>query len=574
MNRISSFIPLTIVAIASSFLLSCSEAIELVTQGGEKPLRNAALPPPSSGPRVLLFALDGAGYNELMQALRSEQFSHLQTLLGAEKKDGLFEHGYAVPNAISILPSTTMSAWASVYTGEPPARTGVPGNEWFVREQMRFFAPGAVSVSETEHFFKIFTDGLIGDVLQTPTLYELLGLRSHVSLAPVYRGASLFTTPEPAILWEFFATFLKGVISTKPVDREIFSTIDQESVPKLIDALKEHGVPALQVIYFPGIDLFTHVAEEPLPMQVKYLKSVINKAVGDVLDAYAQLGVLDDTYVLFVSDHGHTPVLNDDRHALGAEGDDEPPALIKQMGFRLRKFVLDPAENELDYQATVAYQGAIAYVYLADRSICPAEGYRCDWRRPPRLQEDVMPVVRAFYEVNKTGNPIPELKGTLDLIFAREPRPPGRDALPFQIFDGKKLVPISAYLARHPRPDLLQLEKRMEWLGAGPYGHRAGDILLLARSGLERPIEERFYFSGPYHSWHGSPETQDSHIPFILARKGEAGEKLQARVQAIVGKSPSQLHVVPLVRALLEERQGEATIAPDKKRENAQKQPK
>lgn len=139
----------------------------------------------------------------------------------------------------------------------------------------------------------------------------------------------------------------------------------------------------------------------------------------------------------------------------------------------------------------------MAYVYLADRSTCPTKGQVCDWQRPPRLAADVMPVVRAFYRVNTTGQPIPQLKGTLDLIFAREPRPPGQLALPFEIFDGKKLVPIPEYLAQHPRPDLLQLDKRMQWLGAGPYGDRAGDIVLLARSGLERPIEERFYFSKP-----------------------------------------------------------------------------
>jgi len=91
----------------------------------------------------------------------------------------------------------------------------------------------------------------------------------------------------------------------------------------------------------------------------------------------------------------------------------------------------------------------------------------------------------------------------------------------------------------------------MRWLSAGPYGHRAGDILLLARSGLERPIEERFYFSHPYRSWHGSPTLQDSHIPFILARQGDTGERLQAIVNAVVRKSPSQLDFVPLVRALI-----------------------
>jgi hypothetical protein len=73
----------------------------------------------------------------------------------------------------------------------------------------------------------------------------------------------------------------------------------------------------------------------------------------------------------------------------------------------------------------------------------------------------------------------------------------------------------------------------------------------LARSGLERPIGERFYFSKPYHSWHGSPSQQDSHIPLILARQGDTGERLQAIVEAAVGKTPSQLDFVPLVRALV-----------------------
>jgi hypothetical protein len=531
-------------------LLSCSAVVTLVTHGGEQRLREEPSLP-ESGARVLLFALDGAGYEQVMQTIRSGRAVHLQALLGREKKAGLFSHGYAVPNAISILPSTTMAAWASVFTGQPPAQTGVPGNEWFVREQMRFFAPAPVSVPDTAQTFAMMTEGLLGQAIQAPTLYEMVGLPSHVSLAPVYRGASLFTALEPTALMDIFGRFIKGTLGDSTGSQEMYAGLDEDSVAKLTAALQTDGVPSLQVVYFPGIDLYTHVAEDPLPMEVSYLESITDKAVGEVLTAYQQLGVLNETYVLFVADHGHTPVLNDDRHALGTDGDDEPPALIEQVGFRLRPFVLNPAETEQDYQATVAYQGAMAYIYLADRSTCPAKGDRCDWQKPPRLQEDVLPVARAFYKVNMTGEPIPALKDTLDLIFVREPRPPGRDALPFQIFDGEKLVPIPQYLARHPRPDLLQLAKRMQWLSAGPYGHRAGDILLLTRTGLERPITERFYFSGPYHSWHGSPTMQDSHIPLILARQGDTGERLRSIVNTVIGSSPSQLDIVPLVQALL-----------------------
>ena len=126
---------------------SCGGVLTLLTQQGEKQLPEVPSPP-QPGPRVLVFAIDGAGYHELMQALHSGKAPHLQTLLGAEQQNGRFAHGYSVPNALSILPSTTVAAWSSIFTGKPPAQTGVPGNEWFVREQRQFFAPAPVSISE------------------------------------------------------------------------------------------------------------------------------------------------------------------------------------------------------------------------------------------------------------------------------------------------------------------------------------------------------------------------------------------------------------------------------------------
>jgi hypothetical protein len=263
-----------------------------------------------------------------------------------------------------------------------------------------------VSIPDTDDFRRTLTEGLVGNALQTPTLYELLEVRSYVSLSHIYRGATLFTTVEPTAFVTLMTEFVAGVVLGASVKQEVYAGIDQESVTKVIAALKEHGVPSLQVIYLPGTDLFTHEAEEPqntqddepLPMQVAYLESVVDKAIGSVLEAYAQLGVLDETFVLFIADHGHTPVLDDDRHALGTEGEDEPPALIEKTGFRMRKFVLNPREAEKDYQATVAYQGAIAYLYLADRSTCPRKGDRCEWQRPPRFGADVMPSSTGFFQ--------------------------------------------------------------------------------------------------------------------------------------------------------------------------------
>src|SRR5690606_20760966 len=127
-----------------------------------------------------------------------------------------------------------------------------------------------------------------------------------------------------------------------------------------------------------------HMAEQPIESQREYVRTVIDPAVGAVLNEYRELGILEQTYVVFVSDHGHTPVVDDDRHALEADGDDEPPAVLENIGFRLRPLSLE-MDDDADFQAAYAYQGAFAYIYLADRSTCPEPGMPCDWSRAPRM---------------------------------------------------------------------------------------------------------------------------------------------------------------------------------------------
>ncbi|HYO69403.1 MAG TPA: alkaline phosphatase family protein [Archangium sp.] len=529
------------------------ESLELAATGGDLVLREP-MRPLIPGPRVLLFALDGVGVHEFRQAVREHASGSIHALLGPERGEHLYEHGFAVPGALSILPSTTVAAWASVYTGQPPARTGVPGNEWFARDEVRFYAPAPVSVQAKQDVLHTFTDGLVGNALKVPTLFELADVRAFVSLAHVYRGADLFTTPEPSAAADLLVDFARGLVGAPDVERETYAELDEESVAHVVETLGRHGAPRLQVVYFPGVDLYTHVVREPLEQQRRYVREVLDPLVGRVLDAYARAGVLDDTHVLFVSDHGHTPVLGDDRHALSAQGDDEPATVLERAGFRLRPLTLEVEPQARDFQAVVAYQGAMAYVYLADRSTCPEPGQRCDWSRPPRWEEDVLPVARAFHRANQTGEGAANMKGALDFIFAREGRHVSEDALPFQVFDGKRLVPPRECLTAHPRPDLLNLAERMEGLGAGPLGHRAGDVLLLTRTGLERPLSERYYFANHYRSWHGSPSAQDSLVTFVVARRGETGAQVRARVEPVVGPQPSLLHVTPLVRELLQSR--------------------
>src|SRR5713101_1515887 len=68
-QRTSSVTALGMTGLMLYLLVSCKAMLTLMQQGGEQQLQEVL--PPNPSPRVLIFALDGAGYHELMQAIRS-----------------------------------------------------------------------------------------------------------------------------------------------------------------------------------------------------------------------------------------------------------------------------------------------------------------------------------------------------------------------------------------------------------------------------------------------------------------------------------------------------------------------
>jgi type I phosphodiesterase/nucleotide pyrophosphatase len=552
MNRHRLLRYASLFSLLTLLLGSCAFIVETIWTGGEQQLDLNPPPPSAFGPRLIIFALDGTPPAQLMQAIRSGNAPNLAGLLGHERGQGLFDHGYAAPRALSILPSSTIAAWSALFTGTPPAANGVPGDEWFERETATFRAPVPISALDTADVSKVVSDDLIGKTLKTPTLYELIKKKINVSLLSVHRGATLYTTVSPASFADFLTFLIKGTLKGIDPEKSFAAALDYSATQKLLEAIETNGVADLQVVYFPGIDIFTHVSEDPLERQIRYLRFVTDKNIGDVLETYRKKGALNGTYVMVISDHGQTPTLNDDRQKLGTDDEHSPFALLKRSGYRVRKPLLSLGELDTDYQAVLAYQGFMAYVYLADRSSCAAEHQACDWPRPPRFKEDVLPALEAFTKANRSGEIVPELKGAIDLIFSREPAPTGQSARPFQVFDGQRLVSIPEYLRLHQRPDLIDLDRRMQWLGAGPFGHRAGDIVLLAKACPQLPIDQRFYFAAvAHHTWHGSACEQDSRIPFILAQAGGSGERMHALLGKFGGDAPTQLMMAPLVRELL-----------------------
>jgi hypothetical protein len=273
-------------------------------------------------------------------------------------------------------------------------------------------------------------------------------------------------------------------------------------------------------------------------------------SLGELPDELEERGALADRWVIVVADHGHSAVPEDGSTLLTAS-DDGPPAVLHDVGFRIRPFRLDVDERS-DFQAVLTYQGPMAYVYLADRSTCPRSGDVCDWHRPPRYRDDVLPVAEAYFQASRRGRHAPRLRDTLDLVLTRKPRPFGEDDLPFEVYVGKgRTVPIARYLERHPHPTWVAAEARLRELAVGRYGERAGDVLLIARDGDGRGPEGRYYFNCvPQRSVHGSPSRQDAEVPLIVAHPGHSAEEVRAIVQPILGPQSFVRQVTDVVLGL------------------------
>jgi hypothetical protein len=535
---------------------------ELLVTDTERTIRERAPGEAQSSPHrapILVIAFDGVNRGLLYEMLERGELPKLTDLLSGEGKS--FPHAYFDSSLVSTMPSSTMAAWTSVFTGAPPAEHGVTGNEFFIREEARLAAPAPVSFNDAKPTIEIYTDDYLNALIQVPTVYERLRAEEPqiliwVALSQVYRGGDRMIFATSTVLADALEEGVvkvvkKASLQTRP-DRSAFEMLDNDVVAKVVSALDEEGpLPDVLTVYLSGTDLYAHVAEEgPDQARRAYLREVADPALGRLAEKLRQRGALKDRWVVLTSDHGHTPVRHDREHALWTDGEDSPPGLMRKAGYHVRPFQ-EKVAKDTPYDAVLCEGGATAFIYLADRSTCTGKSRVCDWRLPPRYEEDVLPLAEAFYRNDLDGKLVPRLKGTLDLVLTRKPRPYSDTDLPFEVYVGDgKTVPVTTYIQQHPHPTYVEIDTRLRDLAAGPRGERAGDIMLLAHSGDRDIPDQRYYFASLYRSWHGSPSHQDSDIPLIVANPHHSSERIHDRVEQALGPRPRQQRVTDLLLAL------------------------
>ena len=541
-------------AIALLVLTACgSKVAALVVAGDQQQLRvrdRAARPSSPDKPPILIVALDGISRSLLYDMLRGGELPHLEQLVGGDH----LAHAYMDDTMLSTLPSTTMPAWVSALTGVGPAEHGVVGNEYFVRETRTLATPAPVSFHSAGPTLEIYTDDYLDKLIDAPTVYERLRSKDPdiliwIAMNHVFRGADSLLLPHRDVMGKALKAFVEVVVEGKgKAARDAYAALDIGAIDSVVEHLASGPTPDLLTLYLYGTDLYAHVASEgPDRARRAYLREVIDPTLGKLVARLRKRQLLDRTWTLVIADHGHTEVTHDGAHALG--GDHGPPVQVLQAaGFRVRPFARDVDARD-PFDAVLAYGGAMAYVYLADRSQCPGAHERCPWAQPPRYREDVLAAAEAYHQANDGG----PMKGMLDMILVREPRPYPEIDRPFEVYLGSgATLPIDDYLRTHPHPTYVAFAERMQELAVGVHGERAGDLLLIAHDGDRDRVTERYYFASQYHSWHGSASRADSEVPLIVANRHHEAARIGAWVRRILADKPRLSKLTDVIIGLRE----------------------
>lgn len=442
-------------------------------------------PPPPTG--LLILDIDGLRRDVFFRALAENMIPNLARLVGGPEAT----HGWHF-EPVSNAPSITFGCQSSIFTGAHPEQHGIMGNQFFDRfgthsnSVPRHYAFDVGDTLAVDDAVRVFTGavGLANETLATDvkTIYEIAaehGLTSTVAYNMIARGATHWLKPKLADIARF--TKGGGLLGLSSAQ------YDGEMVDKVIAHLRAGARPDVLTTYFMGLDHHSH--EHGPSHQYDYLTRVVDQQVGRLLKALEAFAMLDGRLCVILSDHGQIGVIPDDRHSLRLSF-----PFDREMGYLFDALKLDvhdlPGEDP-NCEAVVASNGGLAQVYLQNRA--------GRWKDQPRFAEDVLPVARAFWDANTTGQYSEDLHNALAAVLIRDVEQQGWEA-DYQVFTPDHLARVADYFPLHPEIKTVDAVNRLQHL-ASPV---SGDLVLISN------YTEGFYFGAPLTGVHGGLHPDDS----------------------------------------------------------------
>jgi hypothetical protein len=283
--------------------------------------------------KVLLIVIDAASPRVFCPAVQTGRLKHLKQLADA---------GQMHQASVSIFPSITPAATASIITGAYPAHHGIVGASWYDerQDQVAYYGDDFWVIAREGFgaFLRDFLVHLNGDRLTAPTLFERVeqaGLTAACLNYLVYRGLVEHRVNIPWLL-----AVLPGTPLTEQVKGPSmlclgdfvsngrghphahaakgalhrFGMDDAATASMLCEAAAQRTLPDFTVAYFADNDYRSH---EVGPFNALPVLDRIDAALGETFAAAGGIErFLADTAVIVTSDHGHCDILDDSGQAV------------------------------------------------------------------------------------------------------------------------------------------------------------------------------------------------------------------------------------------------------------------
>lgn len=245
----------------------------------------------------------------------------------------LASRGVLALDALSIFPSITPAATASIMTGEYPAAHGIAGMSWWnaSTDEVSYFGDDVRTVLRrgAGDFVRDFLLRLNGDRLQAPTIFQLVernGRRAACFNHLIFRGDVAHEVSPPWLLqWlpgvneqltiQGPSTLCLGdLVSTSPrraLDApggvfNRFGLDDAGTEAFLRDVPSASALPDFSVAYFADYDFDSH---NDGPQEAMATLKRLDRRLGAIFDHWGGLDqVLDDTAIVMTADHGHSVI--------------------------------------------------------------------------------------------------------------------------------------------------------------------------------------------------------------------------------------------------------------------------
>ena len=278
--------------------------------------------------KVLLVVIDAASPRVVCPAVHTGRLPNLKLLADA---------GEMHEASVTIFPSITPAATASIITGAYPFEHGIAGAAWFdeSRQEIAYYGDDFWVIAREGFgaFLRDFLVRLNGDRLHRPTLFELVERHGRTAACLnylVYRGLHDHRVNVPLLL-----ALLPGVPFTETVKGPTLLRLgdfvtgdgdhrrlrhrggplhrlgmdDASTAMMLQDLAGQQPRPDFTVAYFADNDFSSH---EVGPHAALPVIDKVDAALGGMFDAAGGFDrFMQDTCVIVTSDHGHSEILGD-----------------------------------------------------------------------------------------------------------------------------------------------------------------------------------------------------------------------------------------------------------------------